>query len=233
MNMNAVLLSAGYAERLRPLTNGLPKCLLPATSKGTMLNYWVELLDGLGIEKLIIATCWQKEEIRKYVNRQCWYIKNKIQLYEEDELEPSGQALYNLSKHLGKRYLIVNSDTYIKEIGVRRMLETDNKAFPIYLGVTFEEDTGEGSLVTVNSKGAVISFVEKPKEKVAGYSYAGIMVIDNKVTRIKPTNGFGNITPDIVMGISRMSICNVGKIIDIGRSVDGYYEAIKEIRRME
>jgi NDP-sugar pyrophosphorylase family protein len=230
--MNTVLLSAGYSERLRPLTDNIPKCLLPATSKGNLLQYWVDLLIDVGIEKIWIVTCWKKEEIRRFVNRQCLYTRNMVRLYEEEALEPSGQALYNLSRYLGDRCLIVNTDTFITKTGVVDLLKTDSKVFPIHLGVSFEEDVREGSLVSV-WEGVVVSFTEKPKEKTAGYSYAGILTIDNKVTNIK-SESYGNITPDIVEKyVGNMSICDVGEIVDIGRRVEGYYEAIEKIRRME
>ncbi|WP_455600345.1 sugar phosphate nucleotidyltransferase [Cloacibacillus sp.] len=46
-NMKAFLLAAGFGTRLRPLTNTVPKCLVPIS--GTpLLEIWLDLLIHLG-----------------------------------------------------------------------------------------------------------------------------------------------------------------------------------------
>ena len=39
--MRALLLSAGEGTRLRPITNNIPKCLVPINGK-LLLEYWLE-----------------------------------------------------------------------------------------------------------------------------------------------------------------------------------------------
>ena len=52
----AVLLCAGAATRLRPLTDARPKCLLQVGQE-TILARAVRLLIGTGVRELVIAAC--------------------------------------------------------------------------------------------------------------------------------------------------------------------------------
>ena len=53
--MKALLLAAGLGTRLRPLTNTIPKCLVPINGKA-LLEYWLENLSKVGISEFLINT---------------------------------------------------------------------------------------------------------------------------------------------------------------------------------
>ena len=53
--MRALLLAAGLGTRLQPLTNYLPKCLVPVHGR-PLLDYWLENLLNHGIEQILINT---------------------------------------------------------------------------------------------------------------------------------------------------------------------------------
>ena len=50
--MKALLLSAGLGTRLRPLTNTIPKCLVPINGK-PLLQYWLENLSKCGVKEFL------------------------------------------------------------------------------------------------------------------------------------------------------------------------------------
>src|SRR5208282_2296036 len=51
--MKAFLLAAGHGTRLRPLTDTIPKCLVPIRGI-SMLEIWLELCRRAGIRELFI-----------------------------------------------------------------------------------------------------------------------------------------------------------------------------------
>jgi len=64
--MKAVILVAGVASRLRPLTDNTPKCLLEVGGK-TILGRMVENLSASGVDELIIVTGYLKEQIHRFI----------------------------------------------------------------------------------------------------------------------------------------------------------------------
>jgi len=227
--MNALLLSAGLGERLRPLTNELPKCLLPMTSKGTLLKYWIDLLCEAEIDKIFINVFWLKEKIIEYVDTFEKPLRDKIVIYSELRLEPVGEVLFHLRKYLGDSFLIINTDTFIEKEKVFSFVKTATVSFdePICLGVSFQKDTCGKSVLSLSDKGTVLSFVEKPSN-CAGFSYAGIMLMDSFVLEECLFKGIKNweLTKEIVrLFEGRMSSFDVGDIIDIGGNIEQFKKA--------
>ena len=60
--MKALLLAAGLGTRLRPVTNTIPKCLVPINGK-VLLEYWLEKLIDIGIKEILINTSYLSEEV--------------------------------------------------------------------------------------------------------------------------------------------------------------------------
>ena len=59
--IKALLLSAGFGTRLRPLTLNTPKCLVKINGK-TILQYWLTKLEDIGVESILINTHYLLEE---------------------------------------------------------------------------------------------------------------------------------------------------------------------------
>lgn len=66
-NMKAFLLAAGFGTRLRPLTNTVPKCLVPIS--GTpLLEIWLDLLLHHGVNEVLINTHYLHQQVHSFVN---------------------------------------------------------------------------------------------------------------------------------------------------------------------
>jgi|SaaInlStandDraft_4_1057021.scaffolds.fasta_scaffold07537_3 mannose-1-phosphate guanylyltransferase len=75
--MKALLLAAGLGTRLKPITNTIPKCLVPINGKPLLEN-----LSAIGIDEFLINTFYLSEQVEKFVNSS----KYKVTLVREDEL---------------------------------------------------------------------------------------------------------------------------------------------------
>ena len=64
--MRAVILAAGVASRLRPLTDRTPKCLLRIGER-TILGHTLENLRNAGLTDLVLVTGYRAEQIRDFV----------------------------------------------------------------------------------------------------------------------------------------------------------------------
>lgn len=65
VNADGVLMAGGRGERLRPLTEKVPKPLLPVGGK-PIIDYNVELLESFGIDRIFVTVNYLKEQIKEH-----------------------------------------------------------------------------------------------------------------------------------------------------------------------
>jgi len=224
--MNALLLSAGEAIRLRPLSLGTPKCLFPLFGNESILKYWIDVLTSVGIKQIYVNVFWLKYRVIDYL--QSLKLKNVV-WYEEDYLEPVGEVLSRLEYDLGEKFLIVNSDTYISEDQVKKVViktKVDSNK-PICLAIEKRKNiSGKGKVVLSPDRCTVFDFVEKPIIDEPGYVWAGMAlmngeVISNYSTKDLIQKELSDIFSDFK---GKMSSLNIGRVYDIGSSLKSYCE---------
>ena len=110
--MKAMVFAAGYGVRLRPLTDKLPKALVPVAGR-PMIEYPLLLLRHHGIKEIIINLHRQGEKIEevlqdgKKLGLQLTYSK------EEELLDTGGGLLRTRSFLEGSTFVVINSDVII------------------------------------------------------------------------------------------------------------------------
>ena len=107
--MRAVLLAAGLGVRLRPLTNTVPKCLVPIRDK-PLLDYWLDTLFGNGaVERALINTHHLPAQVEAHVARSRW--RDRIDLVHETELLGTGGTLKANCAYFGDdSFLVAHAD---------------------------------------------------------------------------------------------------------------------------
>ncbi len=79
----ALLLAGGFGTRLRPLTNTIPKCLVPIKGK-PLLGYWLDRLLGSGVERVLVNTHYLPQPVRDFCAQSPW--ESRIDMVHEEEL---------------------------------------------------------------------------------------------------------------------------------------------------
>jgi mannose-1-phosphate guanylyltransferase len=106
--MKALLLAAGLGTRLRPITDTLPKCLVPINGK-PLLEYWLENLTGAGVDEFLINTSYLSEQVERFVKQSKY--KDKITLVHENELlNTGGTLLANREFFDEESFLLIHAD---------------------------------------------------------------------------------------------------------------------------
>jgi MurNAc alpha-1-phosphate uridylyltransferase len=103
----AMVLAAGYGTRLKPLTDRLPKPLVPVAGK-PMIEYALDKLRAYGIQEIIINVSHLKEQLTAYLSAF-----NDLTIKISDEAEPleTGGGLKKALPLLGDEpFFIINSD---------------------------------------------------------------------------------------------------------------------------
>src|SRR5690349_3152556 len=108
--MKAVILAAGIASRLRPLTDNTPKCLLKVGGK-TILGITLDNILANNISEIIIVTGYLEHQIRKFISANYPEIKVK---YIFNDVYASTNNIYSLwltkESVLNEDMLMMDSD---------------------------------------------------------------------------------------------------------------------------
>lgn len=109
--MKAMILAAGLGKRMRPLTDTLPKPLLPVGGKPLMM-YHIERLKELGVREFIINTAYLGEKIEELLG-DGFALGVSIEYSREEEPLETGGALLQALPLLGEDpFLLVNGDVW-------------------------------------------------------------------------------------------------------------------------
>jgi MurNAc alpha-1-phosphate uridylyltransferase len=103
----AMVLAAGYGARLKPLTDRVPKPLVPVAGR-PMIEYAFDKLQSYGVQEVVINVSHLKEQLLAYVSSR----KNlKIKISEEIEPLETGGGLKQAQSLLGDEpVFVINSD---------------------------------------------------------------------------------------------------------------------------
>lgn len=108
----AMILAAGRGERMRPLTDTLPKPLLRVHGK-PLIEYHVERLAQAGFERIVINLAWLGSLIRDYLGTGSRY---GVSIHYSEEipqaLEPAGGIFRALPLLGGAPFAVVNGDIF-------------------------------------------------------------------------------------------------------------------------
>jgi MurNAc alpha-1-phosphate uridylyltransferase len=109
---HAMVLAAGRGERMRPLTDRMPKPLL--TVQGKPLIVWhLEKLSRLGVKHVVINLAWLGEQIRAALGDGAQW---KLQIHYSEEgaaaLETGGGIFQALPSLGSQPFLVVNADVF-------------------------------------------------------------------------------------------------------------------------
>jgi MurNAc alpha-1-phosphate uridylyltransferase len=110
--MKAMLLAAGRGERLRPLTDAVPKPLLLAG--GQPLIVWqLQRLAACGIQEVIINCSWLAEQLPAALGTgERWGLNIRYSLEPYPALETGGGIFQALPMLGTEPFLLVNGDIY-------------------------------------------------------------------------------------------------------------------------
>jgi len=118
------LLAAGRGERMRPLTDDLPKPLLTIQNK-SLLAWHLEALANEGIQRVVINHAWLGSKIEAAFGKGEQFRVHIQYSPEETALETAGgicQALPLINPN--DYFLVINGDVFSPHLPISNLLET-------------------------------------------------------------------------------------------------------------
>ena len=160
--LRALLLSAGLGTRLRPLTLKTPKCLIPISGK-PLLEIWLDELENLGCEKILINTHYLSHQVEEFLQNYPKRNAEIITTYEKKLLGTAGTFIYNKNFFKGSRGILIHADN-ITDADLNFIIDAHNQRPKecILTMLTFNTLNPQScGIVQINEKGIVESFYEK------------------------------------------------------------------------
>ena len=175
--MKAIILAGGRGKRLRPITDYVPKPLIPIKNI-PIIEWQIKYLKKFGISEIIICSGYKTKMIENYLNNQKLGIK--ITFSVEDKPLGTGGAIKKAGKKIkDTSFLVINGDI-ITNIDLKKLIKKNNAIASIQLKTKF------GILQTDGNK--IIKFDEK-KEITELWMNAGIYHLNKETLKELPTIG--------------------------------------------
>lgn len=111
--MKGMILAAGFGTRLAPLTDRLPKALVPVAGR-PMIAHAVDVLRRAGCDELIVNAHHFAEQVEEYFLRHDAGVP--VRVLHEREILGTGGGLLNAAPHLEKEdlFLLYNADIIVE-----------------------------------------------------------------------------------------------------------------------
>jgi choline kinase len=176
--MKAVILAAGIASRLRPLTNNTPKCLLKVGSK-SILELTIENLAANGLFDIVIVTGYLENQIRDFVNLR--FPELNITFYYNKFYE-STNNIYSLwlakQALLGDDMLLMDSDIVFDKHIISRL---STSGYKNCLALKRHRVIDEEIKVRTDKNGRVLEISKEVNPSEAAGESVGIEIFDREL----------------------------------------------------
>lgn len=176
----AIVLCAGYGKRLNPITLSKPKPLIEI-NQITLLKNTINLIDSLGIKKILINTFYLSDQIKDYVEKLNLNLGLKI-IHDGEIILDTGGGILNLLKNSDQEnFLIFNPDTiwnenYLEEINNMKNFYFENNIKNILLIVEKSKSFDKRMQGDFSIENRILS-----KSGKKNYIFTGCQILNRKI----------------------------------------------------
>lgn len=190
--MKAFLLAAGLGTRLRPITDEIPKCLVPICGK-PLLEWWIDLFEKHDIDEVLINLHHIPDKVINHISS----IKTKVKFhfsYEKKLLGSAGTLRENKDFIIEEEHFFVLYADNLTNINLTEFLnffKCNNQPAALAL---FETDQPKSKgIVELDKNNLVISFEEKPEKPRSNLANSGIYIFKPEIINFIPDSELADI----------------------------------------
>jgi mannose-1-phosphate guanylyltransferase len=223
--LKAFLLAAGHGTRLRPLTEKIPKCLVPIRGV-PMLEIWLEVCRRAGIDEVLINLHAHADVVREALcGKETGVV---VHVSEEATLLGSaGTLAANRNWVAGESSFWVLYADVLTAADLGQMVTFHSGCQSIAtIGLYQATDPSRCGVVSFDNNFVVRDFVEKPSNPTSNWAFSGLMiatpeVFDNIPDQVPVDLGF-DVLPRLVGRMRAYPITDY--LLDIG-TMENYQAA--------
>jgi mannose-1-phosphate guanylyltransferase len=216
--MKAFLLAAGLGTRLRPLTDHLPKCLVPVGGR-PLLDIWLDQFDAAGVDEVLVNLHHLPQQVLDHLAART--SGPLVQTSLEGQLLGSAGTLSAGRKFVGtdETFLAVNGDN-LTDFDLRRLTDALRAAPDAVAAVAvFHAPRPEACGILEVEDGVMTSFQEKPAHPRSDLANGGLYAFRRSVLDLVPDQRPADIGSHLLPRlVGRAVTVHVGEslLIDVG-----------------
>jgi len=173
--MKAVVLVGGEGTRMRPLTETMPKPLIPLIDR-PFLQHVLDHLARHGVHEVLLSSSYLEEAFATFLHER--HGDPTVTWIAEATPLGTGGAIANAARLLSDTFLVLNGDI-LTDLDLTAMVAFHRKRGAVAtIALTSVEDARPFGLVELDASDRVLAFREKPTEPVPGLVNAGTYVLE-------------------------------------------------------
>lgn len=196
--MNAILLAGGLGTRLRPITDTIPKCLVPIGGR-PLLRIWIETLRSAGIRRILINTHYLAAEVERYV-ASLDYSGDIVLAHEPILLGTAGTLRQNAAFYEGEDGLLIHADNYcLADFGAFLQAHRDRPAHCLMTMMTFStHQPRQCGIVETDAQGVLTGFYEKVEQPPGHIANGAVYALSPSLVREVQASGAADFSLEVL-----------------------------------
>ncbi|MDY0328284.1 MAG: sugar phosphate nucleotidyltransferase, partial [Arcobacteraceae bacterium] len=232
--MKAIVLAGGFGTRIQPLTNSVPKPMLPILNRPMMEHIIIKLRDDLGIKDIAILLYFMPEVIKEYFKDGKDFGVNISYFLPDDDYGTAG-AVGFAREFLDETFIIVSGDL-VTDFRFSEIYDFHKqKKSKLTIGLTPVENPLQFGVVIANEEGKIEKFLEKPSwgEVFSDTINTGIYILEPEILDFIPLESNYDFAKDLFPRLMSNNIslwgCHIeGYWRDVGNP-ESYREVYQDI----
>ena len=226
--MKAFLLAAGVGSRLRPITDTIPKCMLPIGG-GPLLDIWLDAFYRAGVDEVMVNLHHLPDVVRHHLDARAGTPAART-FFEPELLGSAGTLAANRAWLEGEEMFLACYADNLTDFDLRSLVQAHLEHGEMATLTVFRsERPSAGGVVELDAAGTVVGFAEKPSHPVSDLVNAGMYAFHPRVLdeigRPPPRDIGYDLLPRLVGQAKAIPV--EGYFRDVG-TVDAYRRAQQE-----
>jgi len=220
--MKCVIMAGGFGTRLRPLTNTLPKPMVPMVNRPIM-DHIVELLESHSIKELISLLYFHPESISGHIGDGSSYGVTMDYITATEDLGTAGAVAAAMRSYTKPDTTLVISGDVLTDINLKEAVAFHKKRKSIAtIVLTRVENPLPFGIVITNKRGKITRFLEKPGwgEVFSDTINTGIYILEKEILKYVPEG------VDFDFGKELFPLLLEKKCPIYGHIADGYWKDV-------
>jgi len=186
--MQGMILAAGFGTRLKPLTDTLPKALVPMMGR-PMLHHIIQKFIKNGISEIIINAHYFSDQIEMFVINSDY--EAEIKVVSESTILGTGGGIFNMLPFVTDEDFIVYNTDVVSDIRLDELMEYHKKTGSAATLVMQDRETfnqviidSENNFCGLNLiKKGIKKVVREPVEPSSLMAFCGIHAVNKRIIR--------------------------------------------------